>query len=110
LEDENTVSVANNDFVATVEKLIMFVDDEAMVLAGLRTMLCPLRNMWNVVFSHGPEQALAKVATTDFDMVVGDMHLFEMDNAALINPANLAGWTVREPVTSFLPVEQLIKS
>ena len=37
-----------------MEKLrILFVDDEANVLAGLRRMLRPMREQWDMVFASG---------------------------------------------------------
>ena len=39
-------------------KRILFVDDEPMVLTGLKRSLRPMRTEWEMVFAGGGEEAL----------------------------------------------------
>jgi HD-like signal output (HDOD) protein len=65
-------------------KRILFVDDDSNVLTGLRNVLRPKRREWDMVFALGPEEALAKVAESPFDVVVSDMRMPGMDGATLL--------------------------
>jgi HD-like signal output (HDOD) protein len=65
-------------------KRVLFVDDEASILAGLRNVLRPLRHEWEMSFALGPQEALAKVAEQNFDVVVSDMRMPGMDGATLL--------------------------
>lgn len=65
-------------------KKILFVDDEPSILSGLRNVLRPLRHEWEMTFALGPEEALAKVAESSFDVVVADMVMPRMDGATLL--------------------------
>lgn len=69
---------------ATAMKRVLFVDDEPNVLAGLRNALRPQRHQWDMVFALGPEEALAKIAESAFDVVVSDMRMPHMDGATLL--------------------------
>jgi HD-like signal output (HDOD) protein/ActR/RegA family two-component response regulator len=69
---------------ANAMKRILFVDDEPNVLAGLRNALRPQRHQWDMLFALGPDEALAKIAETPFDVVVSDMRMPHMDGAALL--------------------------
>jgi HD-like signal output (HDOD) protein/CheY-like chemotaxis protein len=68
----------------STKKRILFVDDEPNVLAGLRNAFRPQRHQWDMVFALGPEEALAKIAESSFDVVVSDMRMPHMDGATLL--------------------------
>lgn len=63
---------------------ILFVDDEQMVLDGLRRMLRPMRDIWDVEFALGGATALEMLACQDFDVVVSDMRMPGMDGVQLL--------------------------
>ena len=63
---------------------ILFVDDEPLLLDGLRRSLRPLRKEWNAAFAAGGEEALAALAAEPFDVIVTDMRMPGMDGAALL--------------------------
>jgi putative nucleotidyltransferase with HDIG domain len=63
---------------------LLFVDDEAAVLDGIRNALRRERKRWNMAFAVGPEAALAELGSTEFDVVVSDMRMPGMDGAALL--------------------------
>lgn len=65
-------------------KRVLFVDDEVRVLEGLRRMLRPTRNEWEMAFAAGPEAALELMADARFDVIVTDMRMPGMDGAALL--------------------------
>ncbi len=65
-------------------KRILFVDDDANVLLGLRNVLRTKRREWEMVFAIGAEEALVKLADGPFDVVVSDMRMPGMDGATLL--------------------------
>ncbi len=62
---------------------ILFIDDEPMVLQGLRRMLHPMRNTWRIDFCEGGPEAVEKVSTEaiPYDGVVCDMRMPVMNVA-----------------------------
>jgi len=68
-------------------KRILFVDDDASVLAGLRNSLRGRRTEWECIFAHGPEIALKELEGAAFDVVVSDMRMPKIDGAAVLGAA-----------------------
>lgn len=67
-----------------MKRRILFVDDEPKVLQGLRRMLRPMRNEWDMAFADSGEEALRVLAEAPFDVVVSDMRMPGMDGAQLL--------------------------
>jgi YesN/AraC family two-component response regulator len=65
-------------------KRILFVDDEPMVLDGLRRSLHSMRKDWEMVFVTSGSEALESMANQSFDIVVTDMRMPGMDGAQLL--------------------------
>lgn len=65
-------------------KRILFVDDEPMILAGLRRLLRPQRERWDMSFAGSGAEALALLESKPFDAVVTDMRMPAMDGAKLL--------------------------
>lgn len=63
---------------------VLFVDDEAAILEGLRAVLRPQRREWDMVFALGGPAGLQEVETSKFDVVVTDMRMPIVDGAALL--------------------------
>ena len=63
----------------------LFVDDEPLVLSGLRRMLRSLRHDWDLSFANSGQEALELMEAEDFAVVVSDMRMPEMDGASLLN-------------------------
>ena len=63
---------------------ILFVDDEPMVLQGLRRMLRSLAGGWDMTFVESGAEALEQLAATPFDVVVTDMRMPVMKGAELL--------------------------
>src|SRR5208337_1864215 len=97
-------------------KRILFVDDEPMVLTGLKRSLRPMRAEWEMVFAEGGAEALAALAGQDFDIIVTDMRMPGMDGAQLLEEVQkrslrmvLSGQSDRETILrSVNPAHQFI--
>ncbi|MGO9689473.1 MAG: response regulator, partial [Syntrophobacteraceae bacterium] len=66
-------------------KSILFVDDEPMVLDGLRRMLRGMRNEWEMEFVTNGHDALKILDTKRFNVIVTDMRMPGMDGCQLLN-------------------------
>jgi putative nucleotidyltransferase with HDIG domain len=68
-----------------VKHRILFVDDDPNVLSGLRRMLRPFREQWEMEFAaNGPAALEALCAGAPFDVIVSDMRMPGMDGAELL--------------------------
>lgn len=93
---------------------LLFVDDEAPLLDGLRDLLRKERHRWEMVFSSSGEQALARLSEGPFDIVISDMRMPGMDGAQLLARVKveypgtariiLTGHADREAILRALPV------
>ena len=69
---------------------VLFVDDEANILSGLRRMLRASREPWEVCFAEDGQQALALLAAEPFDVVVSDMRMPGISGAKLLEQVRQA--------------------
>lgn len=65
-------------------KRILFVDDEPLVLDGLKRMLYPFRNEWEMVFVTSGREALQRLAESEFDVLMTDIRMPEMAGIELL--------------------------
>lgn len=63
---------------------ILFVDDEENVLHGLRRMLYPMRNEWNMFFCTSANEAMNVLSKNKIDVILSDMRMPELDGASLL--------------------------
>ncbi|HRD66348.1 MAG TPA: response regulator [Candidatus Competibacter sp.] len=63
---------------------ILFVDDEPNILEGLRNLLRRHRRKWDMAFAVGGPAALELLKTEQFDVIISDMRMPEVDGAALL--------------------------
>ena len=63
---------------------ILFVDDEQLLLDGLRRMLRSKRAEWNMTFINGGEDALEFLSGRSVDVVVSDMRMPGMDGGQFL--------------------------
>ncbi len=64
---------------------ILFVDDEPMVLQGLKRSLDEYSDYWKADFASSGKDALQKLAERPFDAIVTDMHMPVMDGNQLLD-------------------------
>jgi HD-like signal output (HDOD) protein/ActR/RegA family two-component response regulator len=93
---------------------ILFVDDDAGILTGLRNTFRKQRYSWDMVFADSGESALRELRGAPFDVVVSDMRMPGMDGAALLQHVReefpavvriiLSGHSEREALVRSLPV------
>jgi len=67
-----------------VTRIVLFVDDEPIVLLGLKRALHKLCGHWTVLTATSASEALALLATQDVDAVVTDLTMPCMDGAELL--------------------------
>lgn len=65
--------------------IILFVDDEEMVLSGLRRMLRPMRSAWEMHFALSAEAAHEVFAEHDIDVIVSDVRMPGIDGIELLD-------------------------
>jgi HD-like signal output (HDOD) protein/CheY-like chemotaxis protein len=68
-------------------KQILFVDDEVKVLQGLGRMLRVMRHEWEMTFMDDPRQAVDLLQQRQFDAIVVDMRMPQMDGAEVLSRA-----------------------
>lgn len=56
-------------------KQVLFVDDEPMILQGLKRLLRPVRDRWEMHFEQDSARALERIERDHFDVVVSDMRM-----------------------------------
>ena len=64
---------------------ILFVDDDVNLLRGLRRVLHKQRDDWEITFLDSPVAALQLLDQQEFDVVVSDMRMPELDGASLLS-------------------------
>ncbi len=90
---------------------ILFVDDEPMVLDGLRRMLRPMRKQWEMEYATSGEEALRIMADGVFDVIVTDMRMPGMDGSQLLyRVRELYPHTVRIILSGQSDKEKLLRS
>lgn len=67
-----------------MSKRILFVDDEESVLRGLRRTMLEMEDEWEMEFASSGETALQVLKNQDFDVIVSDMRMPEMDGSELL--------------------------
>jgi putative nucleotidyltransferase with HDIG domain len=65
-------------------KRLLFVDDEVMLLDGLRRALRGMRNEWEMTFVGSGAEALQELDREHYDAVITDMQMPHMDGAELL--------------------------
>lgn len=63
---------------------ILFVDDEPLMLQGLRNLLWKDKPRWDLVFAEGGKEALALLDSSSFDLIISDMQMPGMDGPELL--------------------------
>lgn len=95
-------------------KRVLFVDDDAAILDGLRVRLHTLRKSWEMVFVESGARAITEFEQLPFDVIVTDMRMPGMDGAQLLDIISrrwpesirvvLSGYAEDEQTARLLPV------
>ena len=67
---------------------ILFVDDDALILRGLRRTMDEFCENWEADFAGSGSEALGKMAERSYDAIVTDMHMPGMDGIQLLEAVN----------------------
>lgn len=67
------------------KSLILMVDDEELILAGLRRGLRNYRNYCDFHFAQSGDEALSILSNVKFDVIISDMQMPKMDGAELLH-------------------------
>ena len=100
-------------------KKLIFVDDEPMVLNGLRRALHEMRQEWEMTFLDNAEVALQTLDNAEYDAIITDIRMPIMDGAQLLEQVKerhpavmrivLSGQSSRETVLrSIAPAHQFL--
>ena len=71
-----------------MKKRILFVEDDPHLLRSLECAFQPFSGEWDMGFVESAATALALMDKERFDVLVSDLHMPEMDGAALLNEAS----------------------
>ncbi len=94
-----------------MKKRILFVDDVQKVLDGLKRMLRSMHKEWEMEFVDSGSKALALMAEEQFDVIVSDMRMPEMDGAELLTQVmKLYPSTVRIVLSGHSERETILRS
>jgi len=90
---------------------VLFVDDEVFVLDGLKRMLRRMRTHWEMDFVDSGEAALQMMAQKEFDVIVSDMRMPNMNGAELLNEVkDLHPNTIRFILSGYSDKDLILKS
>ena len=67
-----------------MNKRLLFVDDEPLVLQGMRRALHSMRQEWEITFVEGSAAALEALRQQPYDAIISDMRMPLMDGAQLL--------------------------
>jgi HD-like signal output (HDOD) protein len=93
-----------------MKKHILFVDDEAPILNGLRVRLHRLRDKWEMQFVASGAEAIQALERGHCDVVVTDMRMPGMDGAELLTIVR-DRWpdTVRIVLSGYAELQQVVR-
>ena len=87
---------------------VLFVDDERLILEGLRDLLRPRRREWQMRFFASAEEALRELACRPADVVVTDLRMPGMDGVTLLQEVSrIAEATVRIVLSGYAGTRSL---
>src|SRR5689334_4057755 len=96
---------------ATARKRVLFVDDDRTVLDAFAQTLRDAGSDYEIAFTAGAQEALRKLAESEFDVIVADMHMPEMGGADLLTEVmRLYPQTVRILLSDNAGLELVVRS
>jgi len=93
-----------------MKKSILFVDDDAPILNGLRVRLRRMRDQWDMHFVESGAEAIRALESNHCDVVVTDMRMPGMDGAELLSIVR-DRWpdTVRIVLSGYAELQQVVR-
>lgn len=70
-----------------MKETVIFVDDDKSLIDGLRRMLRPMRDKWEMSFAYSGQEALEKIQTASFNVIVTDMRMPGLTGSELLAKA-----------------------
>ncbi len=94
-----------------MKKKVLFVDNDSNILTGLKRMLRPMRQEWDMEFTNSGENALKMLALTPFDVIVSEMHMPGMSGSQLLTEVmNLYPQSVRILLSGESDLDKIMES
>lgn len=90
---------------------VLFVDDDPNILSGLRRMLRPYRNEWDMSFAESGAQALELMESAPFDVIVSDMKMPGINGVELLSRVKeIYPDSIRIALSGHAEMEMLLES
>jgi HD-like signal output (HDOD) protein len=91
-------------------KRVLFVDDDLILLDGLRTRFRRMRHVWEMEFVASGAEAIAHLERQAFDVIVTDQRMPEMDGATLLQTV-LERWPhcIRIVLSGYAELDQIVR-
>lgn len=94
-----------------MKRKVLFVDHDSNILTGLKRMLRPMRQEWDMEFTNSGENALKMMALTPFDVIVSEMHMPGMSGSQLLSEVmNLYPQSARILLSGESDLDKIMKS
>lgn len=91
-------------------KRVLFVDDEPALLEGLRRRLYRAASKWEMAFVASAAQAIEKLESLPYDVIVTDMRMARMDGAQLLEIASTRSpGTIRIVLSGYAEERQVMR-
>src|SRR5258708_309846 len=99
------------DHTATALKRVLFVDDDRTVLDAFAQTLRDANSDYEMAFTTSAQEALRRLAESEIDVVVADMHMPEIGGADLLTEVmRLYPQTVRILLSDNAGIELVVRS
>ncbi|WP_320174762.1 response regulator [Maridesulfovibrio sp.] len=90
---------------------ILFIDDDKNILDSFRATMHSLRKEWKSYFASTGQEALKKLGKAEFDIVISDTKMPDMDGSELLHKvAEIQPDTIRITLSGHSDMQSLLKS
>ena len=63
---------------------VLFVDDDASIIGGLKRMMYPMRGDWELLYANGGKEALEMLEQNKVDVIISDIRMPGIDGTQLL--------------------------